>query len=95
MQKTGKEYENVVVCCDKIKTNDTYTIYTGGQSTGENNHGLYQNGEYSNGTKIEEITVNSVVSSNSGFMGGMTPPNGEMGGRNDMEPPNGRGKPDF
>lgn len=100
----SKEYQNVVICSDKIKTGETYTISTGGQCSGENNHGLYQNGEYTGGTKAEEITVNSVVTSNSGFMGGMGGPNGGMGRGNNMEPPNGemrqeppngRGKPAF
>jgi hypothetical protein len=44
-----------------LQKNATYTLYSGGTSTGGHADGLYTDGEYKGGTKIVEFKISKVV----------------------------------
>ena len=70
----NKTYQSVIICSADIKTGETYRVYSGGSSSKQENNGLYENGGYSNGSLITELTVNSTVTtygSNGMKSGGM------------------------
>ena len=67
-----KKYQSVVVCSESLKTGSTYSIYTGGEASGTNTNGLYDNPSYIAGTKYTDATINSLttnigMSMNGGF----------------------------
>lgn len=67
----SKQYQSVVVCSPDIKKGTTYTISTGGNSSGEEKDGLYSDGTYSGGTKYDSVEISNLVT-NVGTQGGMT-----------------------
>lgn len=71
----SKSYSNIVVCSEKLKGGETYSVSTGGSCSDENTDGLYSGSNYSGGTIEATFTLNSIVSSNGGM--------GNMGGRHD------------
>lgn len=75
----SKPYSNIVVCSDKLKSGKTYYISTGGNSSDKQTDGLYDGQNYSGGTTVLTLTLNSIVTSNSTQMNHM----GGMGGRGD------------
>ncbi|MDE5770747.1 MAG: carbohydrate-binding domain-containing protein [Ruminococcus sp.] len=81
-----KKFDNIVISSPDIKRGVTYTFYTGGTSSAEEQHGLYVNGGYNNdGTESGSFTAESAVSfvGTQSMMGG-----GFGGGRGGMhEPP--------
>ena len=81
-----KEYQSVVFSAPELTNGATYTVYTGGSSTGTITDGLYSGGTYTAGTQVTSFTVSSIVtgagSSSGGFPGG---PGGNM-------PPDGSGR---
>lgn len=44
-----------------IKSGSTYTIYTGGKSTGEQKYGYYSDDTYSGGTKLGSIKIENNI----------------------------------
>lgn len=68
------QYQSVVFSSSELQNGETYSIYTGGSSTGTSEDGLYSGGAYSNGTLYETFTISGVVttigSSSSGGGGG-------------------------
>lgn len=77
----SKSYSNIVVCSDKLKSGETYSVSTGGNCSDSCTDGLYNGTSYSSGTIQTTFTLNSIVTSNGGGMGG-------MGGRhNDHQKP--------
>lgn len=48
----AKSIQNIVISTPDLKAGETYTIYTGGTSTGTKTDGLYQKGKLTGGTKI-------------------------------------------
>lgn len=79
----SKSYSNIIVCSDKLKSAQTYTISTGGKSSDKCTDGLYSGNSYSGGTTQATFTLNSIVTSNGGGMGGP----GDMGGHGGMGGP--------
>lgn len=80
----SKSYSNIVVCSDKLKSGQTYSVSTGGSCNDTCIDGLYDGTSYSAGTVEATFTLNSIVTSNSGGMGDM----GGVGGRhNDHQNP--------
>lgn len=81
-----KTYQSVVLCSPELKKGSTYTIYSGGNSTGTVIDGLYSGGTYTPGTEVESVTVSDIVtsagSSSGGFPGGdgqpQSPPQDRM-----------------
>jgi hypothetical protein len=70
-----KAYQSIIVSSSGLKLGSSYTIYTGGASTGTEINGLYSGGSYSGGTRYDTFTISGMVtilgtSSNSGGPGG-------------------------
>lgn len=82
-----KSFDNIVISSPDIKNGVTYTLYTEGSSSSEEQYGLYVNGGYNNdGTESGSFTVESVVS----YVGKQSMMGGGFGGgdRGEMrEPP--------
>lgn len=79
----SKSYNSVLVSSSTLKTDSTYSIYTGGTGGTVNDAGFIESG-ISGGTLVQEVTLSSSVTSvgNSGGMGGGMPGGGNMGGGN-------------
>ncbi|WHH57853.1 carbohydrate-binding domain-containing protein [Petroclostridium sp. X23] len=56
-----KNYQSLVISSPELKKDMTYTLYTGGTSTGSGADGLYTDGKYEGGTKIVDFTISNVV----------------------------------
>lgn len=89
----AKEYQTVVISSPEIKKDGSYTLYSGGSSTGTLNNGLYTGGSYANGTKVVSFTASSsvtwlnesgVTTAQSGMGGG----HGMKGGQRGQKPAN-------
>jgi hypothetical protein len=57
----GKQYQSIVFTSPDIVLGSTYSIYTSGTSTGDENNGLYQGGEYTPGNLITTFTVSNSI----------------------------------
>lgn len=57
----SKDYQSVVISSPNLKSDGTYTLYSGGTSTGTENDGLYSDGEYQEGTEVASFTISSSV----------------------------------
>ncbi|GAB4023958.1 hypothetical protein [Spirosoma koreense] len=53
----------------KLKTNQSYTVYTGSSATGTIVNGLYTSGTYTPGTKSTTFIASSVVTKVGGSTG--------------------------
>lgn len=79
----AKSYQAIFVSSPDLKQNGTYTLYSGGTSTGTATNGLYEGGSYEGGTKVvtfENATMVTWVNES-----GVTEAQSGMGG------PGGRG----
>lgn len=56
----AKDYRNVIISSPDLKTG-SYTLYSGGSSTGTTADGLYTDGEYSGGTKVVSFEITDSV----------------------------------
>lgn len=56
-----KEYQSVVISSPELKEGISYTLYSGGKSTGKETDGLYIDGEYQKGTKVINYTISSTI----------------------------------
>lgn len=85
-----KSFDNIIISSPDIKTDMTYTLYTGGTSSADQKYGLYQKGCYnSDGTESGSFTVNNVTSyvgkqQAGGFGRGKKQPPDNMPGRKDF-----------
>ncbi|MGQ8335770.1 carbohydrate-binding domain-containing protein [Sunxiuqinia sp. A32] len=59
--KPAKTYQSVAFSSSDLKQGATYTIYTGGSSTGTEVDGLYTGGTYSGGSEYTSFTISSTV----------------------------------
>lgn len=59
----SKKFSSLVVSSPEINTGTTYKVYIGGTCTGEIKDGVYEDGDYENGTEIGSGTVESSVTS--------------------------------
>jgi hypothetical protein len=57
----AKDYQTVVISSPELKKGESYTIYSGGSSTGTVTDGLYKDGKYTNGTKVVSFTTSNSV----------------------------------
>lgn len=92
-----KNYQAIFISSPDMKKDATYTLYSGGTSTGSTANGLYTVGVYKNGTKVVEFKISTIVTwlnesgvteARIGFGGG---PGGGFGGRGEG---GGRMRPD-
>lgn len=99
-----KDYQSVVISSPKLKKDNSYILYSGGKTTGNEENGLYTDGKYQNGSKIVEFTISEsvtwldesgVTTPKTGGPGGQGIPSGEGGGPNGQggQGPEGRGNP--
>lgn len=84
-----KDYQSILLSSPDIKLDSTYTLYTGGISTGIENNGLFTEGIYEGGTKLTDLTISESVLSvsetgeevtNGSFMPGQGAHGGKEGG---------------
>lgn len=69
----AKKFSHIVISSPDIRDGETYTIYTGGSSKAEEEHGLYSSGGYRNdGTELDSFTADDMTSliGTQGMMGG-------------------------
>jgi hypothetical protein len=70
-----KAYQSLVLCSPQLKNGMTYTVYTGGSTTGTATDSLVSGGKYSAGTQISSFTISGMVTyvgtPAGGFFGGM------------------------
>lgn len=57
----NKQFQSVVISSPDIKKDMTYTLYTGGTSTGTAINGLYLDGVYSKETEVVSITITNDI----------------------------------
>ena len=80
----SKEYRSVLISSPELVIGESYSLFTGGSSSGEIDSNLYLNGEYQPGTELTQLTVDSIVATygtNAGQGGGGFPPGGGGGRR--------------
>jgi len=56
-----RSYYSIVFSSSSLQNGGTYSIYTGGTSTGTNLDGLYTGGTYAGGTFRKSFTISSKV----------------------------------
>lgn len=59
--KAAKQYQSLAFSSADLATGTTYSVYTGGSSTGTSTDGLFSGGTYTAGTKYTSFSVSSVV----------------------------------
>lgn len=100
----AKEFQAIFISSPDLKVDSTYSLSTGGTSSGEAANGLYTEGDYQDGTKMVDFTLNETVtwldengvtearagrmSAGGGFGGGTPPEGGDF-----MPPENGETPP--
>ncbi|MFJ5763556.1 carbohydrate-binding domain-containing protein [Neobacillus sp. NPDC093182] len=52
-----KDYQAVFISSPSLEKDKNYTLYSGGTSTGKVADGLYNDGDYKDGTKVVEFTI--------------------------------------
>ncbi len=68
--KPAHQYQSVAISSPDLSSGKTYSIYTGGSSTGTESGGLYTNGEYTPGTEYQSFTISSTITSIGSQSGG-------------------------
>ncbi|MEL7567771.1 MAG: carbohydrate-binding domain-containing protein, partial [Dehalobacterium sp.] len=56
-----KDYQSIVISTPELKQGKTYTLYSGGSTTGNNIDGLYTEGNYSAGTEVIKVTLSGIA----------------------------------
>lgn len=59
----AKDYQSIVISSPKLEQGKTYTLYSGGSSSGKNSDGLYTGGNYSGGSKVVSVTLSGAATS--------------------------------
>ena len=88
--KASKNYQNLVISTPSLKLNETYTVFTGGNSTNDEDNGLYSVGGYKDGNEYITFTLSNVITI-VGKGGGMTQGGMNQGGKNQGMGPNMKG----
>ncbi|MBD7909321.1 carbohydrate-binding domain-containing protein [Sporosarcina gallistercoris] len=57
----SKDYQAVFISSPDLKKNETYSLFSGGKSTGTPVNGLYQDGTYSGGKETVSVTLTDTV----------------------------------
>ncbi|NQX61702.1 carbohydrate-binding domain-containing protein [Paenibacillus qinlingensis] len=95
----AKNYQSVFVSSPNLKQDASYTLSSGGSSTGTATKGLFEGGTYQGGTKVVDfktatlitwLSETGVTEARSGMMGG--PGGGRQGGGGGGMPPQGGGQ---
>jgi len=56
-----KSYESIVFSSAELKKGGSYVVFLGGDTTGTDNHGVYEDGEYTLGTQTTTFTITSIT----------------------------------
>lgn len=72
----SKSSQVIMISSPEFKTGETYTISTGGTSTGTEIDGLYKGRSYSGGSNVATLTISSSITSNGNLNNGMGGPGG-------------------
>lgn len=56
-----KDYQSVFISSPKLEKGSSYTLFSGGNSTGKDIDGLYSDGDYQGGTKVVAFTISDPV----------------------------------
>lgn len=92
----SKDYQSIVISTPKLEQGKTYTLISGGTSSGQLTDGLYTGGAISGGIKLTDIkisgTVTSIADDGSQVSGGMRGMGGQ-GGPGGPRQPGGNQKP--
>ncbi|TAK31334.1 MAG: carbohydrate-binding domain-containing protein [Chloroflexota bacterium] len=56
-----KAYQSVVLSSPKLKNGTTYSVFSGGSSTGTATDGLYSGGKYTGGTQTARFTISNMM----------------------------------
>jgi hypothetical protein len=75
-----KEYQSVLISSPELQNNESYVIFTGGNSSGIPVDGLYTDGDYTPGTQAASFTITSIVTGATGGMFPGGPAEGRPGG---------------
>ena len=77
-----KDYQSVVISSPKLTKGASYTLYSARTTSGKESDGLFEAGDYKDGTKIVEFTISDTVTwlDESGITTAKTPGPGGMGG---------------
>lgn len=95
----AKNYQSVFVSSPNLKQDTSYTLSSGGSSTGIATKGLFEGGTYQGGTKVVDFKTATIITwlsetgvteARSGMMGG--PGGGRQGGGGGGMPPQGGGQ---
>ena len=91
----AKDYQSVVISSPKLTKDASYTLYSGGTTSGKASDGLFEAGDYQGGTKVVEFTITDTVTwlDESGITTAKTSGPGGMGAPEGMEPPEGMKAP--
>lgn len=92
----GKEYQSLLISSPDLEDGMTYSLYSGGSSSGTEADGLYTGGTYSGGSLVTNFTISSIVTTEGAagsMMGGGRgggqgrPGGGQPDGGGGMQPP--------
>ncbi|WP_086444438.1 carbohydrate-binding domain-containing protein [Candidatus Enterococcus lemimoniae] len=58
-----KDFSHITISSPNLKVGETITLFTGGKESGTAKNGLYSNSNYTNGTELAKITLDSILTS--------------------------------
>lgn len=67
-----KVFQSVVLSSPDLAIGESYTLYSGGGSTGSYDEGLYSSGAYTPGTEVTSFTVSSTLTTLGSYSGGFS-----------------------
>ncbi|MGG0718505.1 carbohydrate-binding domain-containing protein [Robertmurraya massiliosenegalensis] len=56
-----KNYQSLFISSPQLKKDETYTLYSGGTSTGNEINGLYREGDYQDGTNVVDFKIAETI----------------------------------
>ena len=72
--KSGKTISSIVFSSRLLEVGETYTVSTGGTSTGEEKDGIFEGGSYSGGTELTSFEMTDTLVSEGSAGGNMMQP---------------------
>jgi hypothetical protein len=56
-----RNFQSIILSSSELKLNETYSIYTGGNCSGESTDGVYKGGNYTGGAFYSSFTISKIV----------------------------------
>jgi hypothetical protein len=66
-----KKFQSIVLSSPALSNGSTYTVYTGGSSSGTLVDGFYSGGSYTGGTQVASFSISGIVTGAGSAMGGL------------------------